>query len=51
MMTGGRTPMFQDVMLDSIGALTAVVLCVLLRHSRSVYRLAVALFFCEIVLE
>ncbi len=51
MMTGGRTPMFQDVMLDSIGALTAVILCVLLRHSRSVYRLAVALFFCEIVLE
>ena len=29
MLTGGRTPMFQDVMLDSIGALTAVVLCVL----------------------
>ena len=29
MMTGGRTPMFQDVMLDSIGALTAVILCVL----------------------
>ncbi|ROY15868.1 VanZ family protein [Enterococcus faecium] len=29
MMTGGRTPMFQDVMLDSIGALTGVILCVL----------------------
>ncbi|WP_165005240.1 VanZ family protein [Enterococcus sp. ZJ1668] len=29
MMTGGRSPMFQDVMLDSMGALTAVVLCVL----------------------
>ncbi|XUD02314.1 VanZ family protein [Enterococcus sp. AZ177] len=29
MMTGGRTPLFQDVMLDSIGALTAVVLCLL----------------------
>ncbi|EPH98563.1 hypothetical protein D920_01510 [Enterococcus faecalis 13-SD-W-01] len=27
MLTGGRTPMFQDVMLDSMGALTAVVLC------------------------
>ncbi|WP_162542968.1 VanZ family protein, partial [Klebsiella pneumoniae] len=29
MMTGGRTPMFQDVMLYSIGALTSGVLCVL----------------------
>ncbi|MBM7687421.1 VanZ family protein [Enterococcus sp. AZ170] len=29
MLTGGRTPLFQDVMLDSIGALTAVVLCLL----------------------
>ncbi len=27
MLTGGRTPLFQDVMLDSAGALTAVVLC------------------------
>lgn len=27
MMTNGRTPLFQDVMLDSIGALTAVILC------------------------
>lgn len=27
MMTGGRTPLFQDVMLDSMGALTAVVIC------------------------
>lgn len=27
MMTGDRTPLFQDVMLDSIGALTAVVIC------------------------
>lgn len=29
MLTGGRTPLFQDVMLDSIGALTAIVLCLL----------------------
>ncbi|OEG10452.1 hypothetical protein BCR21_12500 [Enterococcus ureasiticus] len=29
MLTGGRSPLFQDVMLDSIGALTAVVLCLL----------------------
>lgn len=29
MMTGGRTPLFQDVMLDSAGALTAVVICLL----------------------
>lgn len=29
MLTGGRTPLFQDVMLDSIGALTAVILCLL----------------------
>jgi VanZ family protein len=27
MMTNGRTPLFQDVMLDSVGALTAVLLC------------------------
>lgn len=27
MMIGDRTPLFQDVMLDSIGALTAVVIC------------------------
>ncbi|MCD5001951.1 VanZ family protein [Enterococcus saccharolyticus] len=27
MMTSGRTPLFQDVMLDSAGALTAVLLC------------------------
>ena len=26
MLTGGRTPLFQDVMLDSAGALTAVLL-------------------------
>ncbi|MBP2097598.1 VanZ family protein [Enterococcus rivorum] len=30
MMTGGRTPLFQDVMLDSAGALTAVALCLLI---------------------
>ncbi|MEI5994246.1 VanZ family protein [Candidatus Enterococcus mansonii] len=29
MLTGGRTPLFQDVMLDSIGALTAVIICLL----------------------
>lgn len=29
MLTGGRTPLFQDVALDSAGALTAVVLCLL----------------------
>ncbi|MGX7137873.1 VanZ family protein [Enterococcus silesiacus] len=29
MLTGGRTPLFQDVMLDSIGALTAVAICLL----------------------
>ena len=27
MLTGGRTPLFQDVMLDSMGALTAIVIC------------------------
>lgn len=27
MITGGRSPMFQDVMLDSMGALTAIVIC------------------------
>lgn len=30
MLTGGRSPLFQDVMLDSAGALTAVILCILL---------------------
>ena len=37
MLTGGRTPMIQDVMLDSAGALTAGLLCWLvmgLRHKR-----------------
>ena len=29
MITGGRTPLFQDVMLDSMGALTAIVICLL----------------------
>lgn len=29
MLTGGRTPLFQDVVLDSMGALTAVMLCLL----------------------
>lgn len=27
MLTGGRTPLFQDVLLDSLGALTGVFLC------------------------
>lgn len=27
MLTGGRTPLFQDVVLDSIGAATAVLIC------------------------
>ncbi|WP_339101635.1 VanZ family protein [Candidatus Enterococcus clewellii] len=30
MFTGGRSPLFQDIALDSIGALTAVVLCLLI---------------------
>lgn len=30
MITGGRSPMFQDVMLDSMGALTAIVLCLII---------------------
>lgn len=34
MLTGGRTPLFQDVMLDSAGALTACVLIML--HSQVV---------------
>lgn len=29
MLTDGRTPLFQDVMLDSMGALTAVCICLL----------------------
>lgn len=27
MLTGGRTPLFQDVILDSLGALTGVLIC------------------------
>lgn len=30
MVTGGRSPMFQDVMLDSVGALVAVSICILI---------------------
>lgn len=30
MLTGGRTPSFQDVVLDSAGALTAVLLCLII---------------------
>lgn len=29
MLTGGRTPLFQDVMLDSVGAMTACIICLL----------------------
>lgn len=29
MLTGGRTPLFQDVMLDSSGAATAIILCMI----------------------
>ena len=29
MITGGRTPLVEDIMLDSIGALTGVVICLL----------------------
>ncbi|MGX7199623.1 VanZ family protein [Enterococcus nangangensis] len=32
MLTGGRTPLFQDVVLDSIGALTGVVIMLLIRY-------------------
>ncbi|AQP53692.1 hypothetical protein CBF34_10840 [Vagococcus penaei] len=35
MLTGGRTPLFQDVALDSIGALTACVLIVLITWLKS----------------
>lgn len=34
MMTGGRTPLFQDVVLDSLGALTAVVIVMLVKRLR-----------------
>lgn len=34
MITGGRTPLFQDLMLDSVGALTAVLLCLLIRKTK-----------------
>ena len=34
MLTGDRSPMFQDVMLDSMGALTAVILCILFTFLR-----------------
>ena len=30
MITGGRTPLVEDIMLDSIGALTGVVICLLI---------------------
>jgi len=30
MLTGGRTPLFQDVALDSVGAFTAIVICVII---------------------
>lgn len=31
MLTGGRTPLFQDVMLDAAGAGTAIVLCLIVK--------------------
>ncbi|MGX7173420.1 VanZ family protein [Enterococcus ratti] len=31
MLTGDRSPLFQDVMLDSVGALTAIILCLIVR--------------------
>lgn len=34
MATGGRTPLFQDIALDSIGALLAVLICWLLAGLR-----------------
>ena len=34
MITGGRSPMFQDVMLDSMGALTAIVICLVIGFFR-----------------
>lgn len=34
MLTGDRTPSFQDVMLDSMGALTAIVLCLIVGFVR-----------------
>ncbi len=34
MLTGGRTPLFQDVMLDSCGALTACVIIIIYRVLR-----------------
>ncbi len=34
MVTGGRSPMFQDVMLDSMGALTAIVICLVIGFFR-----------------
>nr|WP_241856739.1 VanZ family protein [Vagococcus xieshaowenii] len=30
MVTGGRTPLVEDIMLDSVGALTGVVICLLI---------------------
>ncbi|SEM96060.1 VanZ like family protein [Ligilactobacillus sp. WC1T17] len=35
MLTGGRTPLFQDVMLDGMGALTGVLLCYLVSFFHS----------------
>lgn len=32
MVTGGRSPLFQDVMLDSIGAATAVIICLVVSY-------------------
>ena len=35
MITGGRTPLFQDVMLDAMGALTAIVICLVVHGLKS----------------
>lgn len=32
MLTGGRTPLFQDVILDGIGALTGILLIIWLKR-------------------
>lgn len=38
MLTGGRTPLFQDVFLDSMGALTAVAFCLVVIGAKRVLR-------------
>lgn len=38
MLTGGRTPLFQDVMLDAAGALTAILLVIVVTSIKKVRR-------------